>query len=135
MFADVFFNLKLFWILLAFFNNSSQLPDIHDSRLSKAFKWSLAFEFFEGFCRRRFGIIIIALNAISFKGNLCNCSFIIYLLKWVDIKISYQLNMLQPYTQCFFKTAEYFSKPQNLSCSFLMQTHETIFTRIWKISW
>ena len=36
----------------------------------------LAFEFFESFCRRRFGITIMTLNAISFKGDSCNHSFI-----------------------------------------------------------
>ena len=39
MFADVFLDLKLSWIVSASPKNSSKSPDIHDSRrLSKAFK-------------------------------------------------------------------------------------------------
>ena len=39
MFVNVFFDLKLFWIVSVYFNNSSKSRDIHDSRsISKAFK-------------------------------------------------------------------------------------------------
>ena len=39
MLVNVFFDLKLFWIVSVYFNNSSKSRDIHDSgSISKAFK-------------------------------------------------------------------------------------------------
>ena len=69
--------LKSFWMVSASFNNSIISPACHSFILfSKDIKWSFDFDFREGFCKRRPGINIIALNTISFNGNLRIHSFI-----------------------------------------------------------
>ena len=69
--------LKSFWIVSPSCGKSRISPDIHTSICrSNAFECSLDFDFWDDFCSSKLGIIIIALNAMSFKGESCNHSFI-----------------------------------------------------------
>ena len=73
----VFDGLKSFWIVSPLCSKCRISPDVHKSiRHSNAFKCSLDLDFWDGFCSNKLGIIIIALNAVSFKDESCSYSFI-----------------------------------------------------------
>ena len=77
MVDSVLDTLKSFWMVSVSFNNSMISPACHGFiRFSKDVKWSFDFDFREGFCKRRPGITIIALNGISFNGDSRIHSFI-----------------------------------------------------------
>ena len=77
MVDSVLDTLKSFWMVSVSFSNSMISPACHGFiRFSKDVKWSFHFDFREGFCKRRPGMTIIALNAISFNGDSCIHSFI-----------------------------------------------------------
>ena len=57
-------------------NSSLRSPSCHIFNLrSRAFRWSFDFEDFDGFCNKRLGMIITALNATSFKGESSTQAF------------------------------------------------------------
>ena len=64
---DVFGVFKSFSILSPSNSDSSISLYVHWSmHCSNAFKWSLEFSFWHGFWRTKLGIVMIALNAVSF---------------------------------------------------------------------
>ena len=68
---------KHFWIVSSSFSDSAGSTDSQCSTLlSNALRSSFDFDFCESFCSSRFGVTIIALNAISFRGESCRHLFI-----------------------------------------------------------
>ena len=75
MVDGVWNTLKYFWMFSASFNNSMISPTCDSFiRFSNDFKWSFDFNFREGFCKRRIGITLIALNVISVTGACLSTS-------------------------------------------------------------
>ena len=68
---------RSFWVIFPSRSDSRISPYIHKPiRRPNAFKCYQDFDFWDGFCSSKLGIIIISLNAVSFIGESCNHPFI-----------------------------------------------------------
>ena len=73
----LFIYFKLCSIVSTSFSKRINFPEAHNSiQRSSAFRWFLDFKVFEGFCNRKFGVIMVGLNAVSFNDEFCNRSFV-----------------------------------------------------------